>query len=77
MDKGDKTLERTRDILSLIAKKTICIESVSWTKSVIFFLNIGSIFLSQFLVSSDKTSLEEVVDDLISSSSRYSSKLKE
>ena len=29
MDKGDKTLERTGDGLPLIAKKTLCIESVS------------------------------------------------
>ena len=29
LDKGDKTLERTRDGLPLIAKKTLCIESVS------------------------------------------------
>ena len=77
MDKGDKTLERTGDVLPLIAKKTLCIELVSWTKLAIFFSNIGNISLSQFLVSSDKVSLEEVADELISSSSRYSSRLKE
>ena len=77
MDKGDKTLERTGDGLYLIAKKTLCIELVSWTKSAIFFSNIDNISLSQFLVSSDKVSLEEVADELISSSSRYSSRLKE
>ena len=70
MDKGDKTLERTRDGLPLIAKKTLCVESMSWTKSAIFFLNIGSISLSRFLVSSDKASLEEMADELISTSSR-------
>ena len=77
MDKGDKTLERTGDGLSLIAKKTLYIELVSWTKSAIFFSNIGNISLSQFLVSSNKASLEEVAHKLISSSSRYSSRLKE
>ena len=77
MDKDDKTLERARDGSPLMAKKTLCIESISWTKSVVFFSNIGSIFLSRFLVSSSKASLEEVADDLISSSSKYSSRLKE
>ena len=70
MDKGDKTQVRTRDELSLIAKKTLCIESASWTKSAIFFSNIGNISFSQFLVSSDKASLEEMADELISTSSR-------
>ena len=77
MDKGDKTLERTGDELPLIAKKTLYNESMSWTKSAIFFSNIGNTSLSWFLVSSDKASLEEVADELISSSSRYSSRLKE
>jgi len=77
MDKGDKILVRTGDGLSLIAKKTLCIESVSWTKSAIFFSNIDNISLSWFLVSSNKASLEEVADELISSSSRYSLRLKE
>ena len=77
MDKGDKTLVRIGDELSLITKKTICIELVSWTKLPIFFLNIGNISFSQFLVSSDKASLEEVADELISPSSKYSSRLKE
>ena len=77
MDKDDKTLERTGDGLPLIDKKTLCVESVSWTKSAIFLSNIGSVFLSRFLVSSDKASLEEVADNLISSSSKYSSRLKE
>ena len=77
MDRGDKTLERARDGLPLMTKKALCIESMSWTKSAIFFSNIGRTSLSWFLVSSDKTSLEEVDDDLISSSSRYSSRLKE
>ena len=76
MDKGDKTLERTRDGLSLVAKKTLCIESVSCTKSAIFLSNIGSTSLSRFLVSSSKASLEEAADELISPSSRYSSRLK-
>ena len=77
MDKGDNTLVRTEDELSLIAKKTLYIESVSWTKSAIFFSNIGNISLSRFLVSFDKVSLEEAADELISSSSRYSSRSKE
>jgi len=77
MDKDDKTLERIGDESPLMAKKALCIKSVSWTKSAIFFSNVGSIFLSQFLVSSGRASLEEVVDDLISSSSKYSSRLKE
>ena len=76
MDKGDNTLVRTEDELSLIAKKTLYIESVSWTKSAIFFSNIGNIFVIRFLVSSDKASLEEVADELISCSSRYSKRLK-
>jgi len=73
----NKTLERARDGSPLIAKKTLCVESVSWTKSAIFLSNIGSIFLTRFLVSSGRASLEEVVDNLISSSSKYSSRLKE
>ena len=77
IDKDDKTLERVGDGSPLIAKKTLYVESVSWTKSAIFLSNIGSIFLSRFLVSSDKASLEEVADDLISSSTKYSSRLKE
>ena len=77
MDKDDKTLERVGDGSPLMAKKALYIKSVSWTKSSIFFSNVGSIFLSQFLVSSNKASLEEVADDLISSSSKYSSRLKE
>jgi len=77
MDKDDKTLIRSRDKLSLMDKKTLCIESTSWTKSAIFFSNIGNISLSRFMVSFDKASLEEVADELISSSSRYSSRLKE
>ena len=77
MDKGDKTLIRIRDKLSLMAKKTICIEFASWTKSAIFFSSIGNMSLSRFLVSFDKACLEEVADELISSSSIYSSRLKE
>ena len=77
MVNGNKTSEKAGGGLPLIAKKTLCVESVSWTKSAIFLSNIGSIFLSRFLVSSDKASLEEVADDLISSSSKYSSRLKE
>ena len=46
MDKGDKTLERTGDGLPLINKKSLYIESVSWTKLTIFFSNIGNISLS-------------------------------
>jgi hypothetical protein len=42
-----------------------------------FFSNIGSMFLSRFLVFSSKASLVEVADDLILSSSKYSSRLKE
>jgi len=42
-----------------------------------FFSNIGSISFSRFLVSSGKDSAEEMADDLISSSSKYSSRLKE
>ena len=77
MDKGDKTVMRSRDELSLMDKKTLCIESASWTKSAIFFSSIGNMSLSRFLVSSDKASLEEAADELISSSNRYSSRLKE
>ena len=77
MDKGDKTLERTGDELPLIVKKTLYNESMSWTKSAIFFSNIGNMSLSLFLVSSSKVSLEEGADELISSSSKYSSRLKE
>ena len=77
MDKGDKTLIRSGDKLSLMAKKTLCIESASWNKSAIFFSSIGNMSLSRFLVSFDKASLEEVADELISSSSIYSSRLKE
>ena len=77
MDKDDKTLERTRDGLLLMAKRTLCIELVSWTRLAIFFSNIGNTFHSRFLVSSDKTSLEEVVDELTSSSSKYSPRLNE
>ena len=76
-DKDDKTFVRTRVELSLKAKETLCIESASWTKSAIFFSSIGSTSLSRFLVSSDKAPLEEAADELISSSSRYSSRLKE
>ena len=77
IDKDDKTLERAGDGSPLIAKKTLCVESLSWTKSAIFLSNIGSIFLSRFFVSSGRALLGEVVDDLISSSSKYSSRLKE
>ena len=77
MDKGDKTLMISRDKLSLMAKKTLCIESASWTKSAILFSSIGNISFSQFLVSSNKASLEEVADELISSSSRYFLRSKE
>ena len=77
MDRGDKTLIRSGDEISLMAMKALCIESASWTKSAIFLSSIGNMSLSQFLVSSDKASLEEVADKLISSSSRYSSRLKE
>ena len=77
MDKDDKTLVETEDELSLMAKKTLCIESASWTKLAIFFSSIGNISISRFLVSSDKASLEVLADVLISSSSRYSSRLKE
>ena len=77
MDKGDKTLIRSVDKLSLMVKKTLCIESASWTKSAIFFSSFSNMSLSLFLVSSDKASLEEVADELISSSSIYSSRLKE
>ena len=76
-DKDDKTLVRIGDELYLKAKETLCIKSTSWTKSDIFFSSIGNISLSQFLVSSDIDSLEEVADELISSSNRYSSRLKE
>jgi len=41
-----------------------------------FFSNTGNISFSQFLVSSGKDSTEEVADNLISSSSKYS-RLKE
>ena len=68
---------RSRDKLSLMAKKTLCIESASWTKSAMFLSSIGNISLSRFLVSSDRASLEEMADELISSSSKYSSRLKE
>ena len=77
MDKDDKTLERTGDGLLLMAKRTLCIELVSWTRSAIFFLNIGNTSHSRFLVSSDRTSLEEVTDELTSSSSKYSPRLNE
>ena len=77
MGKYDKTLERAGDGSPLMVNKTLYIDSVSWTKLAMFFSNIGSIFLSQFLVSSGKDSAEEVADDLISSSSKYSSRLKE
>ena len=77
IDKDDKALVRTEDELSLKAKETLCIESASWTKLAIFFSSIGNISLSQFLISSDKASLEEVADELISSSSKYSSRLNE
>ena len=77
MGKYDKTLERARDGSPLMVKKTLCIDSVSWTKSAMFFSNMGSISFSRFLVSSDKDSAEEMADDLISSSSKYSSRLKE
>ena len=77
MDKGDKTLMISGDKLSLMAKRTVCIESTSWTKSAISFSSIGNMSLSRFSVSSDKSSLEEVDDELISSSSIYSSRLKE
>ena len=77
MEKGDKTLERAGDGLPLMAKKTLCIRSASWTRSAIFFSNIGRTSLSWFLVSFGKVSLEEVADELISSSSKYSSRLKE
>jgi len=77
MDKDDKTLERTGDGLLLMAKRTLCIESVSWTKSAIFFSKIGNTSLSQFLVSSNKASLKEVADEPTSSSSKYSLRLKE
>jgi len=77
MDKDDKTLERTGDGLLLMAERTLCIELVSWTKSAIFFSNIGNTSLSRFLVSSDKASLEEVADELTSSSSKYSPRLNE
>ena len=77
MDKDDKTLVRPGYKLSLMAKKTLCIEFASWTKSAIFFSSIGNISLSRFLVSSDSASLEEAADELISSSSIYSSRLKE
>ena len=76
-DEDEKTLVRTRAELSLKAKETLCIESASWTKLVMFFSSIGNISLSQFLVSSDRASLEEMADELISSSSKYSSRLKE
>ena len=39
--KGDKTLEIAGDGLPLMAKKTLCIGLVSWTKLAIFFSNIG------------------------------------
>ena len=73
MDKNDKTLERTGDGLLLMAKRTLCIELVSWTK----LANIGNTSLSRFLVSSDKASLKEVADELTSSSSKYSPRLNE
>ena len=77
MDKDDKTLERTRDRLLLMAKRTLCIELVSWIKSAIFFSNIGNTSLNRFLVSSDKASLEGVADELTSSSSKYSPRLND
>ena len=46
IDKDDKTLERAGDGSPLIARKTLYVESISWTKSSIFLSNIGSIFLS-------------------------------
>ena len=77
MDKGVKASMRSGDKLFLIAKKILRIGSASWTKSAISFSSIGNMFLSQFLVSSDKASLGEMTDELISSSSIYSSRLKE
>ena len=65
MDKDDKTLERTGDGLLLMAKRILYIELVSWTKSAIFFSNIGRTSLSKFLVSSGKVSLVEVADELM------------
>ena len=62
---------------TLLAKRTLYIELVCWTKSDIFFSNIGNTSLSRFLVSSDKASLEEVVNELTSSSSKYSPRLNE
>ena len=59
IDKDDKTLERARDGSPLIAKKTLCVESISWTKLAIFLSNIGSIFLSWFLVSFGRASLRK------------------
>ena len=72
MDKDDKTLIRSGDELSLMAEKTLCIESTSWTKSAMFLSSIGNISLNRFL-----SFLEEMADELISSSSKYSSRLKE
>ena len=77
MDKGVIASMRSRDKLSLIAKKILHIESASWTKSAISFSSIGNVSLSRFLVSSYKVSWREVADELISPSSMYSSKLKE
>jgi len=77
MNKGVKASMRSRDKLSWIAKKILRIESASWTKSAISFSSIGNMSLSQFLISSDKVSWREVVDELILPSSMYSSKLKE
>ena len=76
-DKDDKTLVRTGDELPLKAKETLCIKSASRTKLAIFFSSIGNISLNRFLVSSDGAFLEETADELISSSSKYSSRLKE
>ena len=77
MDKGVKASMRSGDKLSLIAKKILHIGAASCTKSAISFSSIGNMSLSQFLVSSDKASLGEMADELILSSSRYSSRLKE
>jgi len=77
INKGDKTLIRSGDEIPLMAMKTHCIEFASWTKSAMFLSSIGNISLSRFLVSSDRASLEEMADELISSSSKYSSRLKE
>ena len=77
LDKGVRTSARLGGKLPLMAKKILLTGSASWTKLAISFLSIGSMSFSRFFVSSDKTSLEEMADELISSSSIYSSKLKE